>query len=567
MPKPKDAVAQITPYTPPTAHRKDMLRLDFNENTRTCSKQAISALRNLNPEDISTYPDYTGLAQKIAAYVGFNINAAQVMLTCGSDEAIKCIMDTYIEPGDEVIIPTPTFALFELYARICTKNIIKVPYTQDMKFPKQGIISAISKKTKLIVIVNPNNPTGTIATKKDITEIAKSAKNAVILIDEAYFEYSKTTAANLISKYENIMITRTFSKAFGLAGLRIGYAISCKKNISTLQKVRSPYSINTAACAAARAALTDLSFVDNYVRETNKSKKQLISSLRKLGIKSYPSKANFVLAEFGPSAAYIWQELFKRNILTRKWKNKQYLRITAGTCAETKTALKALDSILSKKEAFIFDADGVLIDVSRSYRLAIKKTAEYFLKTTIPQESIQNLKNTTRLNNDWDLCEKIIQNNAKRIPKKKIIKKFQQYYAKYKKNETPLISKPTISKLQKKYRLAIFTGRPKNELLFTLKKFRMEKYFPVIIAMEDTEKPKPSPDGLIKALRQLGCKKGYYAGDTPDDMTAAKKAGLKPIGILPPQDKSLALKNTLTQNSARFVLDNINKICEIKEVI
>lgn len=565
----KKRIAAMSKYSPPTGRREGMLRLDFNENTRGCSSRVVSALRKLSAEDISRYPDYGGAAQKIAEYVGFGVGAGNIMLTNGSDEAIKCVMDTYVGTGDEVIIPVPTFALFELYARICTNEIVKVRYGEDMKFPKQEIISAITEKTKVIVIVNPNNPSGTAACKEDILEIVRASRNAVVLVDEAYFEYYGETCVEHACEYENVVVMRTFSKAFGLAGLRCGYVVSRGKNILDLLKVRSPYSVGSGALRGVIGALSDVGFVEDYAGEVKKSRQILMSGLAKLGIKCYESFANFVLADFGASARYVWSELVRREgILTRKWDNEEmrgYLRIGAGTCAETDRVLDALRGIFCKKEAFVFDVDGVLIDVSRSYRLAVLRTVEFFCGQRVCMEDIQELKNMGGFNNDWDLCGKMIQDYGGRVPKEKIVEKFQEFYGKYKGNERWILSKDVILKLDCRYRLGICSGRPRDELDFALKRFGMDKYFSVVVGMEDVDEQKPCPCGIVKVLDALGCLRGYYAGDTCDDMIAAKRAaGVKGAGVLPPQDKSSFLKRRLFQSGADFVVDDVNKICEVK---
>lgn len=567
----KRCFAKMSQYSPPTGLREGMLRLDFNENTQGCSSRVVSALRKLSAEDISKYPDYAGAAQKVSGYVGFGVGEGNIMLTNGSDEAIKCVMDAYVGPCDEVIIPVPTFALFEVYARICTNEIVKVQYGEDMKFPKQEIISAISEKTKVIVIVNPNNPSGTAASKEDILDIVRASKNAVVLVDEAYFEYYGKTSVELACEYENVVVIRTFSKAFGLAGLRCGYVVSRGKNILNLLKVRSPYSVSRGACAGMAAALSDVEFVEDYVGEVKKSRGMLFLGLSRLGVKCYESFANFVLADFGACAGYVWSELARREgILTRKWDNEEmrgYIRIGAGTCAEAERVVDALEGIFCKNEAFVFDVDGVLIDISRSYRMAVKMTVEFFLGWQVCMEDIQEVKNMGGFNNDWDLCAKMIQDRGGDVSKEKIVDKFQEYYGKYKGNERWILSKDVILKLEGRYRLGICSGRPRDELVSALRCAGMDEYFSVVVGMEDADEQKPSPCGIIKVLEMLGCRRGYYAGDTCDDMIAAKRAGVTGVGVLPPQDKSSFLKKRLFRSGADFVVDDANKICEIEGVM
>lgn len=573
MIKPRKNILDMTRYLPPTDFRKGMLRLDFNENTKGCSLKVVSALWKLTGENISRYPDYFGVAEKIANYVGFGINAENVMVTNGSDEAIKCIMDTYVDAVDVVVILVPTFALFRLYAQVAGAKIVEVPYAADMRFPVDDVISAINDKTKVVVIVNPNNPCGTVILKEDIVKIVDAARNSVVIIDEAYFEYYGETCADLVLRYDNVFVLRTFSKAFGLAGLRVGYLISSRQNILNILKVRSPYSVGVDACVAVSAALTDIGFISDYVTEVKNSRDRLYFGLSKIGLKCVRSFANFVLADFGVSAYYVWRELFLKNILVRRWsdddKLKNYLRIGTGTVAETKNVLSVIESSLSKKKAFVFDVDGVLVDVSKSYRMAVKKTCEFFVGSSISFGYIQNAKNVGGCNNDWDLCWKIIDDYEVRVSRKEIVDKFQEFYMKYRVNEKWMLSLDVLAKLSLNYRLGIFSGRPRDELIYTLGKFGMEKYFPVVLAMEDAscDKAKPAPDGLNKTMELLGCSEGYYIGDTVDDMIAAKGAGIIAIGALPLQDKSNVLREKLLLSGADFVVDEVNDILKIEGVI
>lgn len=575
MVQPKSSVKDVEKYSPPTADRKGATRLDFNENTRGCSPAVARALKNLTVRDISTYPDYKGLPDKIAEYVGFGTSGKNILITDGSDEAIRCIMATYIECGDEVIIPVPTFTLYSLYARISGARIVEIPYKSDMSFPKDAVLSAINPDTKVVIIVNPNNPTGSVVPEEDILRIIIKAEenDAIVLTDEAYFEYYGKTSADISLKYRNVVVLRTFSKAFGLAGLRIGYAVSAEENISNLLKVRSPYSIGTPACIAAQVALSDIRFVSDYVCEVKKSRDFLSRELSRLGIKCFPSSANFILADFKKDSFYVKQRLALEKILTRVWpldrRLRGYIRITAGTEEETKKAIFLIQSALSVKDALVFDMDGVLVDVSRTYRKAARETCGFFTGRDVKDSEIQAAKNAGGANNDWELCLKIINNNDLSVPMENIIAKFQEFYMKCRLDEKWLLSEDILSGLSKKYRLAIFTGRPKDEVLFTLDRFGMAKYFPVIVAMEDVppEKAKPSPFGLLKAMGLLGCGRGYYAGDTVDDMRSAKAAGIRSIGILPPQDKSLYLKGQLCDSGAETVISDVNNISGIVEVL
>ncbi len=221
--------------------------------------------------------------------------------------------------------------------------------------------------------------------------------------------------------------------------------------------------------------------------------------------------------------------------------------------------MKKSDSLL------IFDIDGVLVDVSNSYRQSIKQTAEFFTKKEVSLQEIQEYKNKGGFNNDWNLTEAIIRNNGLGIDKKKIIEKFQDFYKKLMKNEKWLLDKKILEELSKNYELAILTGRPRKEAINVLKNNNVLNYFKEIIAMEDVKKEKPNPEGLLKILRKFNADNAFYFGDTIDDVKAATNANIIAVGVLPPFDKSEELKNLLLKNGAKTVLKSINQIKEVLE--
>ncbi len=341
-------ILEMEAYRPPTEGRKGKLRLDFNENTAGCSPEVIRALRKISPEYVSVYPEYGEFLEELASYL--NVKPSEVLLTNGSDEAIELVMKTYLEKGGEVILPVPTFAMFKLYASLMGAKVKEVPYNSDLSFPLSRMLMSISAKTKMVVLVNPNSPTGTTIPEKGISEIVKKAKNAVVLIDEAYYQFYKRSSKGLVKAYNNVIITQTFSKAFGLAGLRLGYAISNADVIKEIQKAKSPYNVSSLAVAAGDAALKDIAYVERYVEEVREAKKLLIACLKKLKIKFYRSDANFMLAYFGEQAKNVEAKLRGKGILVRNRSSDLLLngciRISIGTRKQMRLFIKNLEAAL-----------------------------------------------------------------------------------------------------------------------------------------------------------------------------------------------------------------------------
>lgn len=362
-------IQEMSSYNPPLAGRRSFsgILLDFNERTLSPSLKVQKSIQQLlKSNKLQLYPEYGDLEAKLARYVG--VNKDQTMITNGSDQAIDLIFRTFTDAGDSVIIPTPSFAMFSQSAQIVGNKLLRPLYPkQNLSFPFEEVVGMINDSVKLIVICNPNNPTGTPVSIENIEKIANKVPDAIILVDEAYFEYSNLTAVPLIKKYPNIVIVRTLSKAFGLPSLRVGYIISSNNYINELLKVRGPYDVNMIAYAAAIAALDDLKVAKKYADEImNQAKPMVEEFFTKNSITFYKSAGNFLL--YRPIQEQEERILKENGILVRpqdKTNIENTLRLTIGTTDQMKRFIKVYQNVIlnkseSKKYAFI-DRDGTLI--------------------------------------------------------------------------------------------------------------------------------------------------------------------------------------------------------------
>lgn len=339
-------IQKMRPYKPPLKGRSKYsgMLLDFNERTTPPESKVVSALEKfVKGQKLQVYPEYFDLEKRIAEYAGIKVN--QVMITNGSNQGIDIIFRTFTEKGDKVIIPSPSFAMFYQCAQIVGNEIICPLYKKDyLAFPLEETLKGlVDERVKMIVVCNPNNPTGTVVSLADIEKIARKAKNAIVYVDEAYFEFSKITAAPLIKRYPNIVITRTFSKAFGLACLRLGYVIANKEYIAEMLKVRGPYDVNMPAYCAAYAALEERKDMELYVEEVMKKAKPMVEKFfSENGIAYYPSAANFIL--FRPDNYKTTLRILKKTAVLVRLQNKQSikgtLRVTIGTVTQMKRLIK-----------------------------------------------------------------------------------------------------------------------------------------------------------------------------------------------------------------------------------
>lgn len=365
-------IQKMKPYLPPLSGRRtfDGLLLDFNERTQSPSKNVQKALNDLiNTPTLQVYPEYGELEEKLAQYVG--VDTDQIMLTDGSDRAIDIIFRTFTDAGDRVIIPTPSFAMFYQSALVVGNTIVTPAYDKkNMAFPTDEVLGAINEKIKLIVLCSPNNPTGTSIPMSDIEKIAKAAQGAIVMVDEAYFEFSHVTAVGLIKNNPNIIVTRTFSKAYGLAALRIGYIIAAREYIAELAKVRGPYDVNMPAYVAAEAALDDLRTMQKYVDEVMKvAKPQVEKFFTDNNIQYYKSSANLIL--FKPESPDFVEKVLRENGILVRPQNKPgiegTIRVTVGTATQAEYFIKVYKNKIlkkseQKKEKYAFlDRDGTLI--------------------------------------------------------------------------------------------------------------------------------------------------------------------------------------------------------------
>ena len=346
--KPRPAVLAMAPYHPPTGDRINKLRLDFNENTVGCSPRVIEAIRNfLTPEGLCVYPDYARVKQTLARF--FKVDPEELLLTNGTDEAIQVLINTFIDDGDEVIVLRPSYAMYRFYSELAGAKLVEIAYeAPGLAFPLEKLFFAtINPQTRAVLISNPNNPTGTATGIEEIKLILTKAHDAVVLIDEAYFEFCGTTALDLIRTWPNLFVSRTFSKVYGMASMRMGCLFSQAANVAFLHKAQSPYSVNTLAAIAAEAAVGDTHYVADYVAESLASRKMLQAGLDKLGISHAPSCANFVLGYFGDRAIEVRDTLRDQAILVR---DRSYeipggVRITTGTREQMGRVLEELERI------------------------------------------------------------------------------------------------------------------------------------------------------------------------------------------------------------------------------
>ena len=345
----RKAILERKTYEPPAEGREGKIRLDFNENTAGCSDAVRRAIARLTGKQIAMYPEVLKGTAKLARY--FGAAPEEVVLTNGGDDALRVFFDAFVDAGSRVLICEPTFPMYRYYAEIYGARIDVCRYSVEMRFPLGDVLKALKKKPRVFFLANPNNPTGTLVAPADLRRILTASPETAIVFDEAYAEYSGLTAIPWIKKYPNLFVARTFSKAAGLASLRLGGIVAQKRSLELVKRAMPPYPINLAALVAAVAAVTERKAIREHVREILRTREWFAKELQRRGIRVFPSAGNFLLADFGPNGPDFFARLEKKGILLRE-RTKAiapgFVRIGMGTRKEMEILLREVQKFEEK---------------------------------------------------------------------------------------------------------------------------------------------------------------------------------------------------------------------------
>jgi histidinol-phosphate aminotransferase len=336
------AVRKMAPMRLPIGNRQGKLRLDFNENTVGCAPAVLRAVRRLTAEQIAMYPEYESCVKWLSRW--FGVRPAELTISNGADGGLRQIVDTFVERGSEVLLAEPTFPMYRFYLEVAGAKIRTIRYDENMGFPMDAAMSALRRSPRLMFLANPNNPTGTLVKPAAIRKMIQRSPRTLFVIDEAYYEFSGVTLLPWIRRYPNLAIVRTFSKAAGLAGLRLGCILACPEVTSLLARTFEAFAVNVAALAAAKVVTLHRAAIRNYARAINRNREFVSKALSGLGARVFPSAANFLLADFGPGAHGIVKRLASKRILLRPMSigRPGYVRITIGTIPQMKQLVRAL---------------------------------------------------------------------------------------------------------------------------------------------------------------------------------------------------------------------------------
>ena len=545
------------------------LKLDSNEGARPALDLMVEVLRAGGPELLRRYPDATALEAALAQRCG--VDPARVLVTAGADEAIDRCCRAFLAAGRTMLVPDPSFEMLDRYAALAGGELVPVPWTPG-PFPSAAMLDRVDERTAIIAIVSPNNPTGEVATLDDVRRLARAAPDALVLLDHAYVEYADEDLTASALALPNVAVTRTFSKARGLAGCRVGFVLGSAEAIATLRAAGGPYPVAAPSLAFAALQLErGEAAMAAHVAQVRLERAALSALLAARGAAPRPSQANFVYVDIGPRAAFVHAALAAQGILVRAFSDRPAvatgLRITLPGDATAFERLTAACELALAPDALLLDLDGVVADVEASYRACVLATASDF-GIDISRGELLQATLCGDANNDWVLTRRLLAAHGIERSLEEVTARYQARYLGtdgtpgLRETERLIVPRDALVSLAGRLPLAIVTGRPRAEAEWFLARAGIRDLVRTVVAREDAPN-KPDPAPVLLALERLGATRGWMVGDTPDDARAARAAGVLPLGVAAPRESRSDVAPALVAAGAALVLDRLSDLLDV----
>ena len=556
-------------YRVPRAQAPVDLRLDANEGPR------LQELPTLPADAARRYPDSSQFERELAA--SFDLDPARVLVTAGGDDALLRAALTYLGPERDLVLVEPTFEMIERYALLAGAHLrpVRESAEADGRFPIEAFLAELERdqdRIGMVAVVTPNNPTGSTATAEDLRRIAAAVPDAILCVDLAYTEFADEDLTAVALTLPNALVVRTFSKAWGLAGARVGFALGAPETIRPLRAAGGPYAVAGPSLELARWCWTERRALrDDYVAQVTRERVQLAATLNRLGARARPSKANFVLADV-PDPLWLRDALSGLGIAIRAFPGRRGLeRSVRITCPGSSSDLRRLEASLATAlapQALLFDMDGVLADVSESYDAAILRTAAGF-GAELERPDVLSARAAGAANCDWTLTQRLLAERGIEVDLQRVTDVFEAHYQGTGNRpglnalEALNVSREALREFAARMPLGIVTGRPRQDAERFLRTHELGDLFDVVVTREDAAlKPDPAP--VRVALERLNVERAWMIGDTPDDVRAARAAGVVPIGTLAPNDRDpQATRAALFAAGAARVLERPTELVEL----
>ncbi len=564
LPEPVNPDARA--YVPPVRAAHVDLLLDANEGG-PADAGVMRALGALSAEDLLRYPDVSRAEARIVAGLGVSVD--RVMLTNGGDEAIDRVCRAFLCEGRSIVAHVPTFPMIGKYAALARARVDSVSWSRGA-FPLDEFVGAVGDDAAVLAVVTPNNPTGLVVAEDQLLELAAVAaeRGAVLMVDLAYVEFADHDPTGALLEFPNVVMIRTFSKAFGLAGVRAGFAVGSAEVIGAMRAAGGPFTVATPTVAAVEACLEGATERVAGIRDGNARRRaSLVRTLEDVGLHVTPSEGNFVLARTARRDV-VHAGLYGLGISVRRFGDADglgdALRITVpaddGELARLERGLRSA----AAPECVLLDMDGVIADVSRSYRDAIVATAAGF-GVEVTAEDVRAAKAAGNANNDWELTRALVARGGVSASLDEVRARFQALYLGdgvnegLRESEALIPSLMTLERLAGKLPVGVVTGRPRDEARWFLERFGIGGLVRTVVGMEDAA-AKPSPEPVELAMERLGVSSGWLVGDTPDDVVAARAAGVVPVGVCAPGEETPEGRAVLEGAGAAFVVGSLDEL-------
>jgi len=541
------------------------LVLDFNE-----SLEALP-ISGSPPEvpNANLYPWTDRLETQLAQRLG--IDADRVIVTCGADDALDRSVRSVCCPGRRMVMVKPTYGMPWRYAIISGVEITTVEWWEG-PFPVDEVCDAAGGDAALVYLVSPNNPTGAVITRDEFVEVVARLPRTLVLHDQAYREFCdpEFDLTEDALNHPNVVLVRTFSKAWGGAGLRAGYAVGDPRVVDWLRRIGQPFPVSQLTLDVLEATVTpDAEPSRERIGKIRAQRDELIETLSELGAEPLPSQANFVGARF-TDAAWVRTAMASLGIAIRGFPGRSelnsLLRTTMpGNDRDFERLASSFRTVL-RPEALIFDLDGVIADESISYRQAIVETAASF-GLEIDLAAVNAAKAAGDANNDWELTRRLLSHAGIEVDLEEVTTRFEAIYQGtdaapgLRRHERLIVEPDLLRAFAERLPLAMVTGRPRLDGGRFLSGHGIEGCFQTVISMENAPaKPDPAPVHL--ALKRLGVRHAWMVGDTPDDIRAARAAGVLPLGIVAPGDDPDLARTALADAGAARILATVDELLE-----
>ena len=535
------------------------LKLDFNE--RADSKPAWLQSFALNTDQLWCYPNRAELENLMAADLG--LIKGSVMLTNGGDESIELLYKNCKLNDESLLIPEPCFSQYTHNQMVWQNETVFTPACDDLTIDTEALKSQMNAN-QWVILTRPNNPTGEYLQVDVLLDLIRTAaaQGAWVFLDEAYVEFATEDQTIDYAAFTNLVTLRTFSKAFGLAGARIGYIFGQPEMIEKFRKIAMPFNVSRANLELATAAWQARDEIKTYCQKIAENRDFVTELLRQKGLNPCASRGNFVLFETTDEKKTLFKQVMAKHGIQIKTELGGLPSAVRLTIPENMALFTHALQLILAPQLLAFDMDGVLIDTSQSYDQCIIQTVSVLTGQVVEQVDIENIRAQGGFNNDWVLAAELIKQQGIKIAYDRVVETFQKLYLGEGSQpglvtaERELISAPLKQQVfNAQITSAIVTGRPRKEAEQGVKQLNITPTH--IISADDVKQQKPDPEGLLSIMRKNRIKRTWFCGDTVDDMQAGTQAGCVCVGIGAKTPEAI---ENLYRAGADVVLENINQL-------